>query len=113
MVIRRSMRSNTKAARLLGEQVGPPPPGTGIPASCPLCGRPMVPGPSIDEHHLLPRSRGGKDKHVIHKVCHRKIHQTFSEKELARGYASWEALAAHPEIATFIAWVRKRPPEFL
>jgi hypothetical protein len=113
MVIRRAMRSNTKAARLLGEQVGPPLPQGDMPAPCPLCGRPLIPGPSIDEHHLTPRSQGGKDKHVVHKVCHRKIHQTFSEKQLARGYASWEALAAHPDIAAFITWVRKRPPEFL
>ncbi|AKJ28372.1 HNH endonuclease [Caldimonas brevitalea] len=71
-----------------------------------------MPGPSADEHHLVPKSEGGRDKTLVHRVCHRKIHATFSEKELAREYASWEALRGHPEIASFIAWVRKKPPEF-
>jgi hypothetical protein len=34
-------------------------------------------------------------------------------REIARHYTTWEALRDQPEIATFIDWVRKRPPEFL
>ena len=60
----------------------------------------------------MPRSQGGRDKMPVHRVCHRKIHATFSAKELARGFASWEALRAHPEIAAFVRWVRGKPPEF-
>lgn len=78
--------------------------------SCPLCGRLIVPGPSADEHHLLPKSQGGRHKALVHRICHRKIHATLSERELARAYLSWEALQAHPEIATFIDWVRSKPP---
>ena len=55
------------------------PPGT---ATCPLCQRPLEPGPSVDEHHLVPRSEGGKSKALIYRICHRKIHATFSEREL-------------------------------
>jgi hypothetical protein len=36
----------------------------------------------------------------------------FSEKELARQFHTWQALKGHPEMATFISWVKKRPPEF-
>jgi len=79
---------------------------------CPLCGRPLVRGASVDEHHLLPKSQGGREKFLIHRICHRKIHATLSEKELARNHTSWLALQAHPEIAAFIAWVQKKPPEF-
>ena len=50
---------------------------------------------------------------MVHKICHQKIHQTFSEKDLARHYASWDSLAQHPEIHAFIDWVKKRPPEFM
>lgn len=82
-------------------------------ADCPLCGRPLVPGPSVDEHHLVPKSRRGRDKFLVHRVCHTKIHATLSEKELADHYNTWEALRAQPEIAAFIAWVRKKPPEFM
>jgi hypothetical protein len=81
-------------------------------ALCPLCARPLVSGPSVDEHHLLPKSQGGRDKHLIHRICHRKIHATFSEKELARNFSTWAALQAHEDIAAFIAWVRKKPPEY-
>lgn len=80
---------------------------------CPLCGRPMIPGGSIDEHHLKPRSQGGREKFLVHKICHDKIHRTLKEREIARHYASWEALKAHPEIAKFIEWAKKRPPEFM
>lgn len=113
MVIKRSMRSNTKAAKILGQQVGPPPPGSEEPPLCPLCDRPMINGPTVDEHHLVPRSKGGKEKFLVHKICHQKIHQVFSEKELARQFHTWEALQDHTEMAAFISWVKKRPPEFL
>ena len=81
-------------------------------AMCPLCGRLLEPGASIDEHHLVPRSQGGKAKALIHRICHRKIHATFSERELARDYSSWQALGAHPEIAAFVRWVAGKPPAF-
>jgi hypothetical protein len=79
---------------------------------CPLCARPLVAGPSIDEHHLLPRSQGGKEKFFLHRICHRKIHATFSEKELARNYTTWQALKAHEDMASFITWVSKKPSEY-
>jgi len=81
--------------------------------ACPLCGRAMVPGPSVDEHHLVPKSQRGRDKFLVHRVCHTKIHATLSEKHLAADYRTWEALRAHPQIASFIAWVQKKPPEFI
>ena len=80
---------------------------------CPICGRPMIDGPSVDRHHWVPKSKGGRDVAVLHTVCHRKIHSVLSETELARNYATADALKAHPDIAAFIAWVRKKPPEFL
>lgn len=80
---------------------------------CPLCGRALVRGPTTDEHHLVPRSQGGKEKFLMHKICHQKIHQVLKPRELARQYCSWEALRAHPEIEKFVLWVQRRPPEFL
>ena len=72
----------------------------------------MVAGPSVDEHHLLPKSCGGKIKELIHKICHRKIHATFSERELGKDYSHWTALRQHPEIATFVKWVAGKPATF-
>ena len=82
------------------------------PSFCPLCGRLLEPGPSVDEHHLVPRSHGGRAKSVIHRICHRKIHATLSEHELAAAYNNWAALQSHPEIATFVKWVANKPATF-
>ena len=80
---------------------------------CPLCGRPMVPGPSVDVHHWVPKSRGGGEGDVLHRVCHRMIHRVFTEKQLADGMNTPEALRANEEIGKFVAWVRKQPPEYV
>lgn len=81
--------------------------------TCPLCGRPIPPHLE-SRHHLVPKLRGGKHgpTAVLHTICHSKIHSLFSETELARSYDTIEALLAHEEIARFVRWVRKRPPEF-
>ncbi len=48
----------------------------------------------------------------VHQICHNEIHATLTEAELARKYNTPEALRAHPRLAKFIAWVRKRPLAF-
>jgi 5-methylcytosine-specific restriction endonuclease McrA len=81
------------------------------PDLCPLCGRPLG-TVNIDRHHLIPRSFKGREQFPIHKICHRKIHATFSERELLRSYHSWDALRTSEDIQSFIAWVAKKPPQF-
>jgi hypothetical protein len=72
----------------------------------------MVAGPSVDRHHFLPKSEGGRESRWVHRVCHRKLHSLFTERELARGYATPEAVRANPEVARFIGWLRGKHPEF-
>ena len=81
---------------------------------CPLCGRPIPPGAPQSLHHLVPRLKGGKGGPVVrlHQICHDQIHATLTEGELARDYATVEALRAHPALARFIRWVAKRPPGY-
>lgn len=79
---------------------------------CPLCERPIPPD-QRDAHHLVPKSKGGRHTEAMHRICHRQIHALFTETELARAYASVEALLAHPEMARFVAWVRTKPPGFI
>ena len=87
-------------------------------ALCPLCDMPMVSGPSIDKHHLVPRSRGGSglSGQSVHRACHRHIHAAFTNTELQRLYYSWERLREHESIQNYVKWVRKqfkRDPEFI
>lgn len=79
---------------------------------CGLCGRDLIAGPSVNRHHLVPKTFGGKEAVWIHRVCHSKIHSLFSERELLKLYHNFEALLRHEEIIKFVKWVRKKDPEY-
>lgn len=79
---------------------------------CPICQREMIAGNSIDEHHLVPKTFKGKETVVIHKVCHRKLHSVFTEREMKNHYHTIERLVEHEEIQKFAKWVSKKHPEY-
>ena len=81
---------------------------------CPLCRRPIPRSARQSLHHLVPKLKGGKGGPTVllHQICHDEIHATLTEAELARDYATPEALRAHPRLAKFVAWVARRPPTF-
>lgn len=95
-----------------------PPPETSdadeAPPICALCGRPIPPDARQSLHHLTPKLKGGRHGPTVrlHQICHNEIHAALSEAELARLYATPEALRAHPRLARFIAWVADKPPHF-
>lgn len=82
--------------------------------NCPICDRELIKGNSIDDHHFIPKSKGGKpsDKITLHKVCHQKLHATFTNKELEIDLNTPEKCREHPEIKKFIKWISKKHPEF-
>jgi hypothetical protein len=85
-------------------------------STCPLCKCTLISGPSVDKHHLIPKSRGGETTEPVHVVCHRKIHSTFSEADLSQYYYTWSRLREHSEIKKFVKWVKKqfnRDPEYI
>ena len=88
----------------LGEQVNQD-------VDCPLCER-SIPPSQRDAHHLVPKSHGGKQTVVLHRICHRQIHALFNETELAHRLNSVESLRASEELQRFIKWVRSKPDEF-
>ena len=48
----------------------------------------------------------------VHPICHRAIHANFSNAELARDGVSAARLKQHPEIARFLDWIERKPPDF-
>lgn len=81
---------------------------------CPLCSWPIPADVPQSLHHLIPKLKGGKggETVLLHHICHREIHATLTEAELARKFHTTDALRAHPRLAKFIQWVSKRPPAF-
>jgi len=79
---------------------------------CPICDRDMWKGSTIDKHHMVPKSRGGKETEYLHKICHRKIHSIWTEKELEKEFNNAEKIKEHEEMKKFIKWVRKKEPDF-
>ena len=73
---------------------------------CPLCQRPLG-VTRIEEHHLVPKTFKGKETISLHKICHRAIHATFSERELQKYYFTINRLLESEELQRFIAWVAK------
>ena len=90
--------------------------------ACAFCGRT---GLELTRHHLIPRSRHNKArtrrtftrqqmKHDLVpacRPCHRTIHATLSEAELAAAYHTVPDLKSHPELQRFFRWAAKQPPD--
>jgi hypothetical protein len=78
------------------------------PSPCPLCLRPNY-WPS--DHHLVPKSRGGKVTETICQDCHGAIHQLFSNKELEREHSTVESLLADERFKKTVAFIAKQDPK--
>ncbi|MFS2109316.1 HNH endonuclease [Sphingomonas sp. Sphisp140] len=80
------------------------------PEACALCARAL--GTRIEWHHVVPKSEGGRDTVPLHPICHRTIHASASNAELARLYPTLEALLEREDIRRFVAWIADKPPDF-
>lgn len=79
---------------------------------CAFCERKFESASALTEHHLLPRSQGGKKEHtdMFCRLCHSTVHASFKNKTLAKMYASVEALRQADELKPFLRWARKQNP---
>lgn len=100
---RSEMRSRAESAAGNNE-ASVEPAGTKV---CELCQRES---PRFTDHHLVPRSRGGKFglKARLCPTCHRQLHAMFSEATLAKELNSIETLRASREVATYLIWARRQ-----
>lgn len=87
---------------------------------CELCGREVH---SLTRHHLIPRTRHANKRNnrefgraeVKKRIswfcrpCHNHVHALFTEKMLKREFNTLESLAAHPDVARFVDWIRHKP----
>lgn len=76
---------------------------------CPICLHDW-PRKELTRHHLIPKSRKGRDTVLICQPCHKQIHAVFTEKELERNYHTIETLLEAEEFRSWVAWIRKRRP---
>ena len=85
---------------------------------CAICGREE--GGVMQHHHLKPKTFSTRSKEVhsaenkiyIHKICHQKIHATFSEHQLYETYHTPFLICQHPDMVKFIKWVSKKSVDF-
>ena len=75
---------------------------------CPLCNRIMY---HASDHHLIPKTRGGKDETVtICNDCHQAIHSLFSNKELENKYNTVDSLLSDERFAKTVKFISKQDP---
>ncbi len=79
--------------------------------SCPVCSRPLG-TERLEKHHLVPRTFGGRSTELMHAICHRKIHATFSERELKNYYNTADRILEHEDMKTFVNWVSTKDLDF-
>lgn len=71
----------------------------------------------LTEHHLVPRSQGRRrgvrvgDLPTVQlcAACHKFLHRTFTNAQLAEEYRTVDALLTHEAVRRFVAWVRTQP----
>lgn len=78
---------------------------------CSICKRPLE-GGIVQAHHLIPKTFKGSETIDIHKICHQKIHATFSERELKNYYHTPKRILESEEIRKFVKWVEKKPVDY-
>ncbi|MET0238379.1 MAG: HNH endonuclease [Sphingobium sp.] len=78
--------------------------------SCWLCRRPL--GRRVEWHHPVPKSKGGRERVPVHPICHRTLHASFTNGDLARFGAERDRIAADPAVGRFLAWIAGKPPDF-
>lgn len=77
--------------------------------TCQLCLRP-IPKSQRDAHHLVPKSRGGVDTVMLHRLCHRQIHAFLTENQLAKHYSTIDSLKTILKLQNLLIGLAKNPP---
>lgn len=76
---------------------------------CPFCSRRLAPKRKT-KHHLIPKSKGGRDTLDTCRDCHKAIHACFSHKELAKEYHTIEKLLTRESFRKMVGFIAKQHP---
>lgn len=81
-------------------------------AGCGLCQRQVR---HVSRHHLVPREEGGRHGPTVDlcQPCHSTVHLLLSNRELARRYATVEALQQAEELQKYLHWIRRSRVEHI
>lgn len=69
-------------------------------------------GARTEWHHPRPKSEGGRITVPVHPICHRALHASFTNKELARLEREGERPADHPVLQPFLRFIARKAPDF-
>ena len=75
--------------------------------TCPLCER-QIALDYTTKHHLIPKSRKGKETIRLCRDCHKQLHVLYSPKELQKRMSTIELLKLDDKVKTWIDWISKR-----
>ena len=75
---------------------------------CSICKR-MTPPEYQEKHHLIPKSKKGKETIDVCCHCGDQVHKLFTNKELEKDYNTLETLLKHQDMQKWIKWVEKKP----
>jgi len=80
-------------------------------SSCPICKR-EVPEGCWEKHHLIPKSKKGKETLLVCISCGDAIHKLIPLKELEKEYNTLEKILSNDKIQNWVKWVSKKPNDF-
>ena len=72
---------------------------------CSLCSREV---PELTEHHLVPKSRGGKDCISICADCHKQLHSLYDNKHLENILNTPNTIKGDKKFSKYTKWVSKK-----
>lgn len=74
---------------------------------CSICNR-ITPEKYQEKHHLIPKSKKGKETIIVCIDCGNQIHLLFNLKELRDKYNTLEKLKSNEKIIKWITWIKKQ-----
>jgi transcription elongation factor Elf1 len=78
---------------------------------CPICGR-ETPTEFIEKHHLIPKSKKGRETVDVCCNCGDMIHKIIDLKSMQTVFNTIEAIKSHPDIQKWAKWISKKPNDF-